>query len=82
MHVGAGVTQMRMTFNAGVPGPILRGRVGDVFRITLVNKGSMSHSIDFHAGVLPPDDVMRSINPGESLAYEFTAQLSPIPIGT
>ena len=46
MHVGAGVTQMRMTFNAGVPGPILRGRVGDVFRITLVNKGSISHSID------------------------------------
>ena len=78
MHVGAGVTQMRMTFNAGVPGPILRGRVGDVFRITLVNKGSMSHSIDFHAGVLPPDDVMRSINPGESLVYEFTAQRAGI----
>ena len=78
MHVGAGVTQMRMTFNAGVPGPILRGRVGDVFRVTLVNKGSMSHSIDFHAGVLPPDDVMRSINPGESLVYEFTAQRAGI----
>ena len=78
MHVGAGVTQMRMTFNAGVPGPVLRGRVGDVFRITLVNKGSMSHSIDFHAGVLPPDDVMRSINPGESLVYEFTAQRAGI----
>lgn len=78
MHVGAGVTQMRMTFNAGVPGPILRGRVGDVFRVTLVNEGSMSHSIDFHAGVLPPDDVMRSINPGESLVYEFTAQRAGI----
>ena len=46
--------------------------------ITLVNKGSMSHSIDFHAGVLPPDDVMRSINPGESLVYEFTAQRAGI----
>ncbi|EGQ73134.1 multicopper oxidase domain-containing protein [Actinomyces sp. oral taxon 448] len=78
MHVGGGVTQTRMTFNGQVPGPVLRGRVGDTFRITLVNEGSMSHSIDFHAGVVPPDDVMRSINPGENLVYEFVAQRAGI----
>lgn len=78
MQVGGGVTQRRMTFNGQVPGPVLRGKVGDTFEITLVNDGSMSHSIDFHAGITPPDEAMRSINPGESLVYTFTAQHSGI----
>ena len=78
MPVGGGVTQRRMTFNGQVPGPVLRGKVGDTFEITLVNDGTMSHSLDFHAGITPPDQAMRSINPGESLVYTFTAQHSGI----
>ena len=78
MPVGAGVTQRRLTFNGQVPGPVLRGKVGDTFEITLVNDGTMSHSLDFHAGITPPDQAMRSINPGESLVYTFTAQHSGI----
>lgn len=77
-QVGAGVTQKRMTYNGGVPGPVLRGQVGDRFEITLVNDGTMSHSIDFHAGVLAPDKPMRSISPGQSLQYNFTATCSGI----
>ncbi|OMG32223.1 copper oxidase [Actinomyces naeslundii] len=78
MQVGGGVTQRRMTFNGQVPGPVLRGKVGDTFEITLVNDGTMSHSLDFHAGITPPDKAMRSINPGESLIYTFKAQHSGI----
>ena len=78
MQVGAGVTQRRLTFNGQVPGPVLRGKVGDTFEITLVNDGTMSHSLDFHAGIPPPDQAMRSINPGESLVYTFKAQHSGI----
>ena len=78
MQVGAGVTQRRLTFNGQVPGPVLRGKVGDTFEITLVNDGTMSHSLDFHAGITPPDQAMRSINPGESLVYTFKAQHSGI----
>ena len=78
MQVGGGVTQRRMTFNGQVPGPVLRGKVGDTFEITLVNDGTMSHSLDFHAGITPPDKAMRSINPGESLLYTFKAQHSGI----
>ena len=77
-QVGAGVTQKRMTYNGGVPGPVLRGQVGDRFEITLVNDGTMSHSIDFHAGVLAPDKPMHSISPGQSLQYNFTATRSGI----
>lgn len=78
LEVAPGVTQTRWTFNGRVPGPTLRGRVGDVFEVTLVNDGSMGHSIDFHAGALAPDAPMRTIPPGESLVYRFTAERSGI----
>lgn len=56
----------------------LRGRVGDVFEITMVNHGSMGHSIDLHAGMVGPDGPMRTINPGEELIYRFRAEHSGI----
>lgn len=72
-EVAPGVTQTLWTFGGTAPGPTLRGRVGDVFDVTLVNDGSIGHSIDFHAGALAPDRPMRTIQPGESLRYRFTA---------
>ena len=78
LEVAPGVRQRRWTYNGRVPGPTLHGRVGDVFEITLVNDGSMGHSIDFHAGALAPDRPMRTIPPGESLTYRFTATKSGI----
>ena len=78
LEVAPGITQTRWTFNGQVPGPTIRGRVGDVFEITLVNDGTMGHSIDFHAGALAPDEPMRTIAPGESLVYRFTAERSGI----
>jgi nitrite reductase (NO-forming) len=73
LEVAPGVTQKRWTFNGQVPGPTLRGRVGDTFEVTLVNDGSMGHSIDFHAAAFAPDAVTRTIPPGESLRLRFTA---------
>ncbi|MGN6272897.1 MAG: multicopper oxidase domain-containing protein [Protaetiibacter sp.] len=72
-EVAPGVRQTRWTFGGTAPGPVLRGRIGDVFEITLVNDGSIGHSIDFHAGSLAPNEPMRTIQPGESLTYSFTA---------
>jgi nitrite reductase (NO-forming) len=73
IEVAPGVTQLMWTFNDQVPGPILHGKVGDTFRITLTNKGTMGHSIDFHASKVAWNDEMRTIQPGESLVYEFQA---------
>lgn len=78
LEVAPGITQVRWTFNGQVPGPTLRGRVGDTFEVTLVNDGSIGHSLDFHAGALAPDEPMRTIGPGESLVYRFTARRAGI----
>lgn len=73
-----GVVRPVWTYNGTSPGPTLHGRVGDTFKITLVNAGTMGHSIDFHAGVVAPNEPMRTIEPGESLVYEFEAVRSGI----
>ncbi|MCV7151046.1 multicopper oxidase domain-containing protein [Mycolicibacterium pyrenivorans] len=72
-EVSPGITQRLWTFGGTAPGPTLRGRIGDVFEITLINDGTIGHSIDFHAGSLAPDRPMRTIEPGEQLVYRFTA---------
>jgi nitrite reductase (NO-forming) len=78
LEIAPGVTQQMWTFDDQVPGPVLHGRVGDIFTITLVNDGQLGHSIDFHASMVAWDDEMRTIAPGESLVYQFEAKHSGI----
>lgn len=73
IEVAPGVTQNMWTFDGKVPGTILRGKVGDLFNITLVNDGTMGHSIDFHASRVAWSVEMRTIAPGERLLYQFKA---------
>jgi nitrite reductase (NO-forming) len=76
LEVAPGVRQQAWSFNGKVPGPALRGKVGDLFTITLVNdpKNKLGHSIDFHASKVAWNDEMRTINPGEQLVYQFKAK--------
>lgn len=73
LEVAPGVALRAWTYNGDFMGPTLRGRVGDTFEVTLINRASMGHSVDFHAGDIAPDQPMRTIAPGESLEYRFTA---------
>ncbi|MFF5342329.1 multicopper oxidase domain-containing protein [Streptomyces althioticus] len=75
VEVAPGVEQQMWTFGGTAPGPTLRGRVGDVFEITLINDDrTLGHGIDFHAGSLAPDRPMRTLRPGERLVYRFRAE--------
>lgn len=74
IEVAPGVTQMMWSFDGIVPGPVYHGNIGDTFRFTLTNKGKMGHSIDFHASKVAWNEKMKTINPGESLVYEFKAE--------
>lgn len=76
VEVAPGVRQQLWSFDGKVPGPAVRGRVGDLFTITLINdkRNKLGHSIDFHASKVAWDDEMRTINPGEQLVYQFEAK--------
>jgi nitrite reductase (NO-forming) len=80
MTVAPGYEQLVWTFGDEVPGPVLRVKVGDLVRITLVNpeENMMPHSIDFHSSMVAWNDEMRSINPGEELVYEFEAKYAGV----
>ncbi len=75
MQVAEDVWQEVWTFGGTVPGPTLRVRVGDVVNVNLSNPADsgVDHSVDFHASQVAWNDEMRSIAPGESLTYTFTA---------
>jgi nitrite reductase (NO-forming) len=77
IQIAPGVTQDMWTFNRQVPGPTLRGHVGDEFIVTLVNHSSMGHSLDFHAASQPME-AMRTIGPGQSITERFRARYSGI----
>lgn len=77
-YAAPGVEQQHWVYNGKPLGPTLRGKVGDEFVVTLINDGTMSHSIDFHAGIVSPDEPMRDIAPGEKLEYRFRADRAGI----
>lgn len=72
-EVAPGVTQTLWSYDNMVPGPVIRGKFGDQFNVTLKNEGSIGHSVDFHASMVAPNVRMATINPGEELVYPFKA---------
>ena len=71
-EIAPGTTIDAMTYNGRYMAPVIHARIGDEMRIHLVNRGTMGHSLDFHAGTVSPDEVMRTIAPGHELDYNFT----------
>ena len=74
LEIAKGMTYQGWTFGGTVPGPVLRVRVGDQVRITVVNESPMPHSIDFHAARIPANVAYRMILPKDSVQFEFTAR--------
>jgi nitrite reductase (NO-forming) len=61
LKVAPGEVMKAWTFNGSVPGPVIHVRQGDTIDFTLVNHGSTSHSIDFHAAQTAWDKNYQSI---------------------
>src|SRR5918995_1542810 len=73
VQIAPGVKYVAWGFEGGVPGPTIHVRQGQKVRITLTNRGSIPHSIDFHAARIAPDRAFRDVDPGESITYTFEA---------
>lgn len=69
------------TFGDSIPGPVLRVKVGQKVNFKMANRSMetvdvsppMPHSIDFHAGMVSTEDKYRSVGPGETITFEWTA---------
>jgi nitrite reductase (NO-forming) len=74
VEIGAGVQYNAWTFGQRVPGPAVHVRQGDEVEFTLTNNArSGGHSIDFHSAQTPWNLNYRTILPGESLSFNWTA---------
>ena len=85
IEIAPGVKFSAWTFGDQVPGPTVRARVGDRIRFVMTNRSNepapvpqlvaapMMHSMDFHAAMVSPQDKYRSIAPGQTIEFEFTA---------
>jgi nitrite reductase (NO-forming) len=73
IEIANGVKYEGWTFGGTVPGPVLRVREGDLVRVKVVNRAPMPHSIDFHSARIPANVAYRTINPGDTISFEFTA---------
>jgi nitrite reductase (NO-forming) len=62
------------TFDGDIPGPVLHVRQGDSVEFTLMNHGSIPHSMDFHASQIDPNVAFRSVAPGQPVSYTFRAR--------
>lgn len=75
-------------FGDSLPGPVLRVRVGQTIKFSMTDRSNdstmmnmsmgmqmkpMPHSIDFHAAMVNPEDKYRSISPGETINFTWTA---------
>jgi nitrite reductase (NO-forming) len=78
VEIAPGVKQTMWTFDGTVPGPVYRGKDGDTFNFTITNDGKMTHSLDFHAGMVSPSTAMVPIDPGKSHVYTFKAEKAGI----
>src|SRR5699024_5535106 len=73
-EIAPGLVMDAMTYQGTVVGPVLRSELDAQLTIDLVNNGMMGHSLDLHAGRVAPDEVMRTIPPGEALEYSITTE--------
>src|SRR6185503_7096999 len=85
IEIAPGVKFSAWTFGDQVPGPTVRARVGDRIRFVMTNRSDepapvpqlvaapMMHSMDFHAAMVSPQDKYRSIAPGQTIEFAFTA---------
>jgi nitrite reductase (NO-forming) len=85
IEIAPGVKFSAWTFGDQVPGPVVRARVGDRIKFTMSNRSDeampgvrmtaapMMHSMDYHSAMVSPQDKYRSIAPGQTISFEFTA---------
>ncbi len=75
VQVAKGVSYRAWSFASRVPGPVVRVTQGDTVEFTLINHGTMPHSMDFHAAEIAPNKYYVNVLPNDSIHYRFVARV-------
>lgn len=78
VSIAPGIAYHAWTFNGTVPGPVIRVREGQTVHFTLINGGSMPHSIDFHAAQTPWNINYQEVPAGKSFSFDWKANYSGV----
>jgi FtsP/CotA-like multicopper oxidase with cupredoxin domain len=79
VEVAPGVTATTLTYNGQQPGPVIRLKEGDAYRIVLHNQLATNTSLCFHGMILPhsvaglPRKDGGLVEPGATYAFSFVA---------
>jgi nitrite reductase (NO-forming) len=73
IEIAPGVKYSAWAFSGGAPAPFIHVRQGQKVELTLTNKGTIPHSVDFHAARIAPNVAFKDVPPGGSIHYTFTA---------
>jgi nitrite reductase (NO-forming) len=76
LYVAKDVALAAWTFDGTIPGKTLRVVEGDTVNFTLAidPAARVGHSVDFHSAKTAPDVNYKTINPGETFSWSFTAK--------
>jgi nitrite reductase (NO-forming) len=75
ISIAPGIHYQSWTFGSTAPGPVIHVRVGQRVDVTLTNRGSMPHSVDFHAAQVAPNVAFSDVAPGASKKFSFVASV-------
>jgi nitrite reductase (NO-forming) len=73
IEVAPGIKYAAWAFSGGAPAPFIHVRQGQKVELTLTNKGTIPHSVDFHAARIAPNVAFKDVAPGASIHYSFVA---------
>ena len=73
ISIAPGIRYRAWTFGGTVPGPVIHVRQGQLVRVTLVNRASMPHSVDFHAARVAPNIAFADVATGGRKTFSFHA---------
>ena len=74
LHPG-GIKYNAMVWNGTIPGPLVSIDQGDNLTVTLINKGKLVHSMDFHAGYGTNKANSGPVKPGETKTWSLQGEI-------
>jgi nitrite reductase (NO-forming) len=78
VEIASGVQFNGWTYNDTIPAPTIHVRQGQTINVSVTNKGTMLHSIDFHSAMIAHNPAYEDIPKGETKTFTMKAEVPGI----